>query len=121
MFSGVERHASFAKINNFSMNENSYFKTVLRMNFKELKWFTNDFDQTYRFYKTRAYLRNVHDFLMGTGDTVEVIRHNRGDSIQSRGFDTVEVIRHSRGDSHSRVEVIRHSRGDSTLKTVYTG
>ena len=58
------------------------------MNFKELKWFTNDFDQTYRFYKTRAYLRNVHDFLMGTGDTVEVIRHSRGDSTQSRGFDT---------------------------------
>ncbi|KAF5803669.1 hypothetical protein HanXRQr2_Chr06g0274131 [Helianthus annuus] len=95
------------------------------MNFEELKWFTNDFDQTYRFYKTHAYLRNVHDFLMGTGDTVEVIRHSRGDSTQSRGFtqsrlfDTVEVIRHSRGDStQSRgfdtVEVIRHSRGDST-------
>ncbi|KAF5797921.1 hypothetical protein HanXRQr2_Chr07g0286541 [Helianthus annuus] len=83
------------------------------MNFKEFKWFTNDFDQTYRFYKTRTYLRNVHDFLMGTGDTVEVIRHSRGDSTQSRGFDTVEVIRHSRSDSHSR--------GDSTLKTVYTG
>ncbi|KAJ0874930.1 hypothetical protein HanPSC8_Chr11g0470171 [Helianthus annuus] len=83
------------------------------MNFKELKWFTNDFDQTYRFYKSRAYLRNVHDFLMGTGDTVEVIRHSRGDSTQSRLFDTVEVI-------HT-VEVIRHSRGDSTLKTVYTG
>ncbi|KAJ0683630.1 hypothetical protein HanPI659440_Chr16g0660421 [Helianthus annuus] len=54
------------------------------MNFKELKWFTNGFDQTYRFYKTRAYLRSVHDFLMGTGDTVEVIRHIRGDSTQSR-------------------------------------
>ncbi|KAF5781314.1 hypothetical protein HanXRQr2_Chr11g0482021 [Helianthus annuus] len=67
-------------------------------------------------------LRNVHDFLMGTGDTVEVIRHSRGDSTQSRGFDTVEVIRHSRGDStQSRlfdtVEVIRHSRRDSSQST----
>ncbi|MFS7929560.1 hypothetical protein Hanom_Chr04g00333941 [Helianthus anomalus] len=44
-------------------------------------------------------LRNVHDFLMGTGDTVEVIRHSRGDLTQSRLFDTVEVIRHSRGYS----------------------
>ncbi|KAJ0507991.1 hypothetical protein HanIR_Chr11g0512371 [Helianthus annuus] len=69
------------------------------MNFKELKWFTNDFDQTYRFYKTPSYLRNMHDFLMGTGDTVEVIRHSRGDSTQSRGFDPVEGIRPSRGDS----------------------
>ncbi|KAF5779329.1 hypothetical protein HanXRQr2_Chr12g0558071 [Helianthus annuus] len=69
------------------------------MNFKELKWFTNGFDQTYGFYKTCAYLRSVHDFLMGTGDTVEVIRHSRDDSTHSRGFDTVEVIRHSRGDS----------------------
>ncbi|KAJ0494597.1 hypothetical protein HanIR_Chr12g0599271 [Helianthus annuus] len=62
---------------------------------------------------------------MGTGDTVEVIRHSRGDSTQSRLFETVEVIhtveviRNSRGDSHNRGD--SHSRGDSTLKIVYTG
>ncbi|KAJ0917095.1 hypothetical protein HanPSC8_Chr06g0269401 [Helianthus annuus] len=74
-------------------------------------------------------LRNVHDFLMGTGDTVEVIRHSRvevirhsrGDSTQSRGFDTVESRLFDTVEVIHTVEVIRHSRGDSTLKTVYTG